>query len=133
MAAVKRKRLFWIISLLTAITAAVWLFAPRQGPISRTAYGRIQLGMSKDDVLAVMMVPPGDYTTDFYTSVGEESEGHLQTGKRLWWISNHALVEVYFDEQEQVCGKELHIIQTQGSIQQKIESLRWSIKSWFRL
>jgi hypothetical protein len=127
----KRKRLLWIVSLLMGITAAFLLFAPSQGSISRMAYNRIQLGMSKDDVLAIMTLPPGNYSTDFYTSVDEESEGRLGTGRGLWWISNHALVEVEFDEQEEVCGKKLHIIQTQGSVQQKLKRFWWSIRSWF--
>jgi hypothetical protein len=87
--------------------------------------------MSKDDVLAIMMLPPGDYTTDFYTSAGEESEGQLQTGRRLWWISNHAMIEVEFDEREEVCWKDLHTIQSERSVQQKLRRFWSSIKSWF--
>ncbi len=131
MAALKRKRLLWIVSLLAAITAAGWFLVPSQGPITRTAYGRIQLGMSKDDVSAIMILPPGDYTTDFYTSVDEQSEGRSRSGRRLWWISNHAMIEVEFDEREEVCWKDLHIIETERSVQQKLRRFWWSIRSFF--
>jgi hypothetical protein len=129
--ALKRKGLLWIVSFLAAVTAAIWLFAPTQGPINRKAFSRIQLGMSKADVWAIMMLEPGDYSTDFFTSVDEESEGRSQSGRRLSWISNHAIIDVEFDEREQVCWKNLHIMETQSSIQQKLRRLWWAVKSWF--
>ena len=129
----KRKRLLWIVSLLATITAAVWLVAPSQGPISRAAYGRIQIGMPKEDVLTIMKLPPGDYSDDFYTSFAEESEGHLSTGRRLRWINNHVGIEVQFGQDEEVCRKELYMIQTLNSISAKLRRHWWSIKSWIGL
>jgi hypothetical protein len=74
-AAARWKRLRWIAPLLLATMVAILLFRPSEGPISRSAYGRIKLGMTKDNVLAIMQVPPGAYTTEFHTSVSEDSEG----------------------------------------------------------
>jgi hypothetical protein len=130
-AAMKKNHLLWIVSTLAIIVAAIWLLAPSQGPISRTAYGRIRLGMSRDDVMAIMMVPPGNYATDFHTSVGEVSEGRSKAGVRLWWISDNAMIDVEFDEREEVCWKDLHVIETERSIQQKLRLFWSSIKSWF--
>jgi hypothetical protein len=125
------KRLLWFASLLAAIMAAIWLFGPSEGPISRTAYGRIKLGMTKDNVLAIMQLTPGAYTTEFHTSVSEESEGQPQNGERLWWTSNDAMIDVEFDEREEVCWKGFHAMETERSLHQKLRRFWWSIKSWF--
>ena len=130
-AAMKWKRLLWIASLLAAIMAAIWLFGPSEGPISRTAYARINLGMTKDNVLAIMQLPPGSYTTEFHTSVNEESEGQPQGGKQLWWASNDAMIDVEFDEREEVCWKSFHTMETTKSLRQKLRRFWWSINSWF--
>jgi hypothetical protein len=127
----KWKRLLWIASLLIAIMAAIWLFGPSEGAISRTAYGRIKLGMTKDNVLAIMQFPPGAYTTEFHTSVSEESEGQPHNGERFWWTSNDAMIDVEFDEREEVCWKSFHAMETERSLHQQLRRFWWSIKSWF--
>jgi len=136
-AVMKGKPVLWIVSLLAVIAAVMWLFAPSQGPISRTAYGRIRLGMSENDVLAIMTIPPGSYSSNYSTALHEssdrrfQSDGRTQSGRRSWWISDHAMIEVEYDEQEEVCWKELHTFSIEESFHQRLRRFWWSIRRSF--
>jgi hypothetical protein len=78
-----------------------------------------------------MQLPPGAYGTEFHTSLSEESEGQPQGGKQLWWSSNDTIINVEFDEREEVCWKSFHTMETTKSLRQKLRRFWWSINSWF--
>jgi hypothetical protein len=129
----KRQHLFRIGVVLAAIVLAIgllWIVLP-SGQISRTAYSRIQEGMSEKDVLGILVLPPGNYATDFYTAVSQEQEGQTKYGKRLGWIGDQAMINVEFDDRGQVCWKSFHEIQTRRSFPQRIKSLWWSVRRLF--
>jgi hypothetical protein len=119
--------------VLAAITLSIALFliVSSRGPITRTAYNRIKEGMSEDEVLGILVLPPGNYSTDFYTAVSEEEEGKRKSSKRLGWIGDEAMIDVEFDDRGKVCWKAFHEIQTRGSFPQQLKSLWWSVRRMF--
>jgi hypothetical protein len=131
LAAMNRKRLFLVTSSLAAILAAIWLFAQSHGPTSQAAYDHIKQGISGDEVLAIMTDPPGNYATDFYTAVGGVEEGRRRGGRRLTWISDHAMIDVELDEQGRVCWKQFLNLETAKSAPQQLRRFWWSVKPQF--
>src|SRR5262249_596333 len=96
----KKRHRFRIGVVLAAIVLTIALL--RMGlppdPISRRAYSRIEEGMSEEDVRGIFVLPPGNYATDFYTAVSNEEEGQRKYGKCLDWITDHAMIDVEFDD-----------------------------------
>ena len=129
----KTRHAIWLglILAVIALSIALFLIDWSGGPISRTAYTRINEGMSEADVLGILVVPPGNYSTDFYTAVSNEEEGERRYGKHLWWIGDQAMIDVELDDQGKVCWKAFHTIQTRGSLSQKVKSLWWSVRRMF--
>src|SRR4051812_22734585 len=106
----KRRRVL-VIGLAVALiitTGALLLYVARRGPISHVAYEQIRVGMTEEDVQAVLVLPPGNHATDFYTAVGKEEQGQKGGGSPQWWTSNIGMIEVEFDAEGKVCWKAFH-------------------------
>jgi hypothetical protein len=129
-----KRRIVVILLLVAALVLAVLLFLTADdGPIGLARYNRIQGGMSKDEVLAIIGLPPGNHSTDFYTSVSVEQSSESKEGVvgEVCWISNTGMITVGLDDQERVRWKSFHRLETQGSWQVKLRSWWWAVRKSF--
>jgi hypothetical protein len=53
-----KRRFVWISFLLALLALAVVLFVSADGPVGRASYNKIKEGMSREDVLAIIGLPP---------------------------------------------------------------------------
>ena len=129
----KKRRRFRIGVVLAGIVLVVGLLCIvlPGGPIGRTTYSRIEEGMSEEDVRGILVLPPGNYATDFYRVVSGEEEGQRTHCNRLDWINDDAIISVEFDDRGKVCWKAFHEIQTRGSFPQRLKSIWWSVRKLF--
>src|SRR5262245_59132749 len=101
-----KRRLAWIAGTLVLLLAAgygvLWLTAPRHD-INHKSFEAIKMGMTEQQVEAILGVPAGDYTTGPVIGWPEiSSNGWAICWERQphkSWISNEAAIHVYFDEQ----------------------------------
>jgi hypothetical protein len=90
-----------MLALLGAFGAALWLGTQPSG-IGRFSCLRIRVGMSPEQVEAVLGCPPGDYRSE--PRVICESWLHLPGQTRKDWYSDDGHVRVVFDVQRRVVG-----------------------------
>jgi hypothetical protein len=120
-----KRRLLWISFALAVVVAVVVLFTLADGPVGRASYDKIQVGMSREEVVAIIGLPPGNHATDFYTAVSAERIGHSVGGESLSWISNTGMIEVGLDDQKKVCSNAYWRLEAQHSLRAKLRSW-WS-------
>ncbi len=104
-----QKRLGALLAVLAALlTFAVFLYAPRASGVTRENFNRIRIGMTEEEVIAILG-PPGDYRnaeTEYDMSPscqpaatfgrGNPSSAYLGSGPPLW-RSDTAEVALGFD------------------------------------
>jgi hypothetical protein len=128
--ALLKRRLFWISILLALLALAVVLLVSADGPVGRGSYNRIKEGMSREEVLAIIGLPPGNHSTDFYTSVSVERTSESREGEIVWWVSNTGMIEVGLDDQEKVRWKSFRRLETQNSTRAKLRSWWESVRKF---
>jgi len=129
--ALPNRRLVWISFLLALLALAVVLFVSADDPVGRASYNKIKEGMSREDVLAIIGLPPGNHSTDFYMAVSVERTSESREGEIVWWVSNTGMIEVGFDDQEKVRWKSFHRLETQHSMRAKLRSWWESVRKFF--
>jgi hypothetical protein len=109
---VNRRRAIWIGLFAAVITlfVALVLLVSADGLINRTVFNQIEQGMSEDEVLSIVGIPP----------TGWDKYGH-----RRWWCGRHFSILVEFDDQGRVTRK----LFPQSPSQ--LESLWWSVRGLF--
>jgi hypothetical protein len=106
------------------LVLAVVLFVSLDGPVGRARYNQIKEGMSREEVLTIIGLPPGNHSTDFYTAVSVERTSESREGEIVFWVSNTGMIEVGFDDQEKVLWKSFYRLETQ-------HSMRANLRFWW--
>jgi hypothetical protein len=97
----------WIVLGVLAISImgpVIWIVIPKPG-INRQNYLKIQIGMTVDEVTALMGHPPGNYArpTSSISATEGESTGEI-THEQLFWFGDSGFVVVNFDDNNCVRG-----------------------------
>jgi hypothetical protein len=104
----KSKRFWtWLVLGCLAISIlgpAVWILIPKPG-INRQNYHKIQVGMTLDEVTALMGHPPGNHAkpTSVIVVPDSESMGDTAPGQKFW-MSDSGFIIVVLDENDRVRG-----------------------------
>ncbi len=108
-----RKRVRWWAGAFTAVAALglvlLWWMTPGS-PIGWHSYRRIELGMSAQEVEAIVGLPPGSHLelaegeTVVYDHAAEASKGELNGPKGYSWVGNAGNLGVTFDAADRVVG-----------------------------
>ena len=89
-----KKALIVALSVIVAIGIATALPRPARRELIPANFARVEKGMSRSKVIALLGVPPGDYTTGPVIGVGSSA--------RWWgcesWICDEGILRVQFDE-----------------------------------
>jgi hypothetical protein len=92
----------WFLVLALAAVPMFYLIlpAPRECPVTKAKCARIEKGISKEEVLLILGVPPGDYTDGgpIEIDLGPErlSRLYLETDKYdVWWGQDCSLYVIY--------------------------------------
>jgi hypothetical protein len=82
----------------------IWIAIPKPG-INRQNYHKIQIGMTVDEVTALMGQPPGNYAkpTSVIVVPDGESMGDTTPGQKFW-MSDSGFIIVVLDENDRVRG-----------------------------
>jgi hypothetical protein len=100
-----RRRWFIVggVVLLAVVTVVGQVIPrPRRPQVSREDFSRIEKGMSREEVEAIIGGPPGDYTTRYYFPPPLGSHYiRWQT-----WVGDGGMILVRFDEMGRVYGTE---------------------------
>jgi hypothetical protein len=95
-----RKR-WWLIPLaiVLMLTGALFpLLSPRPSRVTKANFGRIEMGMSRSEVEALLGGPPGDYRTLPATvSTATTWNAALVAGTEESWLGDEGNVVIYFD------------------------------------
>jgi hypothetical protein len=97
----KNRRLFAATFVMALIVCAIGtsLIRGPKGGITRANYDKIRLGMTQDDVEALLGCPPGDYT-DGRPVMGIDSYGGsvlMREGVMKEWWDELGIIQVGFD------------------------------------
>jgi hypothetical protein len=105
------KRKLVIVKALEAIAMPliVFLIVPQPDPITRATYDRIELGMTQEEVVALVGLPPGAYADNKATTIDEcdfggyqckgTTEQFLDDPIAHWfWSTNNGTLAVGFDK-----------------------------------
>ncbi len=106
----KSKR-FWTCIVLGVLAISImgpviWIAVPQPG-INRQNFHKIQMGMTVDEVTALMGHPPGNYAgpTSFITMTSQgESIGNTAKPASQAWMSDSGCIMVVLDENDCVTG-----------------------------
>jgi hypothetical protein len=96
----RRRKLRWVaaglalVALLAAVAFVQW---PRPNRLARQNLSRIQAGMSRPEVVAILG-PPGDYTTGPISSLRPA----IRMASDEWWVADEGTYWVRFDGQGRV-------------------------------
>jgi hypothetical protein len=90
----------WFITgvvVLLAVVTVMGLFIPRprQPPISREQFERIEQGMSREEVETILGAPPGYYHTRHYCPKISSSVPYVDFD---FWVGDEGMVRVRFDD-----------------------------------
>jgi hypothetical protein len=136
----KRKRWFPIAAVVAGIAAAllpapalVSALSPRP-TIDEEVFDRIEEGMTREEVEAIVGAPPGDYTTGpvlVGSAWGVRGPGYSDSppGLGSWW-GDDGVLEVQWAS-GRVCWKGFH--EADRMKQTIIESLRWHFRNGWRM
>jgi hypothetical protein len=105
----KRTLLVAMAGLAVVVTVGAVVLWPRADRVTRANYERIQIGMTRADVEAILG-PPGDYTTGPLTDPNgiELLLSLLPPASGVespWWAADYGTVGVWFDEGGRVVMK----------------------------
>ena len=117
--------------LLCASTVAVVVFClfVRREPCVLKGFDQIEVGMTEEEVIALVGIQPGDFRTsqwinicDFMAAERKEAAKSGWPGQREW-IADHAAFAVYFDERGKVERKWYQPVPLRTY--EKLEHRRW--------
>jgi hypothetical protein len=109
----KRKRA-WILPLVIPVVVLLWLFFSTDR-ISPQSYDRIMLGMTQEEVEAIIGLPPGDYYSGpmgvfgrgpFVLLTDAEGEGGMNS-PMSFWRGDTWQINVTLNENREVVGRSL--------------------------
>jgi hypothetical protein len=111
--------------VLTVLFLAFFLILTGDRPASRLLYNKVEIGMTREEVNK-FIGPQGNYATDFYTAANREYAGlrRKEWVEVWWWVRNDGQIEVGFNDEGIVCGKEFCTLRTQGTLGGRIR-LAW--------
>jgi len=117
------RRIFIAVILL----ACIFLFicfsirpVPVPNSINADTLGKIQYGMTRENVVALLGVPAGDYRTKRIVYICPEISPHPSAEI---WTSNDVQIRIYFDNDDRV---------ERSSEDWRVEeSAWWRIRGWF--
>jgi hypothetical protein len=104
----------FLAGALCGAAVGAFLLWPRADAFDASLYWHIKEGMTREEVIALLGVPPGDYHTDTRlcvrcyatSSFVVTAEGKLlQECTYEIWVSNRGVIEVGFDKECKVIGK----------------------------
>jgi hypothetical protein len=125
----KSKRYWtWIVLGVLAISImgpVVWIVIPKPG-INRLNFHKIQIGMTVDEVTALMGHPPGLYADPRSIHLTGRAEGWGQVGSGLksWGASESGFIMVHLDENNHVCGAQFYSVQDDSFLGRLLGPLR---------
>jgi hypothetical protein len=120
-----RKR--WLAALAIALLLVGVIFPllfPRPSKVTRAAYERIEKGMSREEVEAILGGPPGDYTTRPTLPGLTTADSILDTG---WW-GDEGIILLDFNDSGAVTQK--HFIEVMKLDQGPLATWRWRFERW---
>lgn len=102
-----KPRLFWLAFAACLGLAGFWgvrLLTPRHR-INHGSFEKIQVGMTLEEVEALVGVPPGDYASGPYhlASLCRFGWGGKQR-LLVSWVGNEGQIQVLVDNEKKVCG-----------------------------
>jgi hypothetical protein len=135
----RTRKLVAAVGLAVVVAVGAFVLWPRQDRITRENYGRIQPGMPRAEVEAILG-PPGDYTTRRNRYHGQywRPDGLKSYGVGFYWMDDTGLIVLYFSHQtNDVGGMEFEDIGPDARIEASpFETLRWRVerrwRKWFR-
>src|SRR5713226_2640438 len=104
-----KKKFLALLICLVLVFLAYPYFAPKP-QVNRTNYEKIQLGMTSNEVQAILRVPPGDYSTGpvhFHSVKQLALAGIVPPGKEKTWNCDDGQITLWFDNQGVVVFKHM--------------------------
>jgi hypothetical protein len=87
---------------LIAVVLFIWITAHRIRPaFSEPTCNRIRIGMTKQELVSILCVPPGDYSTEQDSYPGGGSTG-IKPGLWLVWCDDEGRISARIDEFDKV-------------------------------
>jgi hypothetical protein len=136
--AMRRRKLWWVVAglALAMLTAAVFVAWPRPDRITLENFYRIQKGMSRDEVAAILG-PPGDHSTRPVCSGGPDTAVRRRfysdpdpEESRDSWVGDSGCIIVLSDADR---GPRLLVFApVAGPQQNPLENLLWRAKRQWR-
>src|SRR5947207_2256469 len=96
------RRVLWLLAGLVALLGAGVLFIYFTDPINPATFERIQVGMTLEEVQAVLGKPPGYYRTDrepFPKGFPTRALKPIYPGTPKFWVGNSYEIIVWFNEE----------------------------------
>lgn len=134
--------------LVAAFVGMLWLIGLERG-ISESSFDRIKGGMTEKEVVEIIGVPPGQYSSPYWyqtegfesggrvdysaNNKGAPSSGHWLVEKdivkttRVWGAKN-IRISLYFDKDDKVVGKYL-VVARKRALSDKLS--RWLGLPWW--
>ena len=101
---VTSRRRWFVIAAFLIFAGSVGLYFVLPGcPVTRQNAAKIQPGMAKQQVEALLGGPPADYSSGLYEPVLEDLNGGWLD--RREWVGKDTAVLVWFDDQHKVAFK----------------------------
>jgi hypothetical protein len=115
-----------LLALLAAVAFVAFVTWPRPDRATQESFSRIQRGMSRAEVGAILG-PPGDYrsgeTHDFVTRGSSPGD--------LIWETDHVIIIVRFQESGRVRSQTIQLVSVRGS-NDPLDKLVWLAKRQWR-
>jgi hypothetical protein len=106
----RRLLLFGLAAGLIVLAVGNWLLRPRPTAITEENYGAIRVGMTLEEVEAILGGPAGNYGFRVERIVQTHDDidvPRLAECRYLQWIDSRQMVGVQFDADHRVVGKDL--------------------------
>jgi hypothetical protein len=133
----RRRKLWWVVAGLVVLLLAVGVFVawPRPNRITQENFDRIQQGMSRAEVEAILG-PPGDYRTlpQEFEPWALTSVAFQPSSKASFWHANtmsiSMSISIEFDESGRAQGRSASTSQT--IVNGPFDNLLWRVKRQWR-
>jgi hypothetical protein len=106
----RRLLLFGLAAGLIVLAVGTWLLWPQPTAITEENYGKIRVGMTREEVEAILGGPAGRYGFPGASIVQTHDAidvPRLAECRYLQWIDSRRMVGVQFDADHRVVGKDL--------------------------
>jgi hypothetical protein len=115
---------------LVSIAVASRLILLKQDRVNRAGYELIESGMTFNQVVDGLGLPPGDYSTDQLSACGVGPSIGMPGGEVMEWWNDECIIYVGFNEHRVVVVKHFTELQTRPPYPLHRRLWRWITTRW---